>query len=182
MNESGLVEPNGAPGYRCALHRLLDPVCRAFALAGGAIMILLINVSLVSILGRKLLSSPVPGDMEIMEMGAAVAIAAFLPLCELRGLHIKADAFTMWLPAWAIHWLDALAHVLLVVAASLLAWRTGLQVMAYREYGDVSTLLSVPMWVPLTLIVPSLCLLVLSGLARAIDCFHDGRRAISWNR
>lgn len=182
MKESGFDGQDDDVGYRCWLHRMILPVCRAFALVGGAIMILLINISLVSIIGRKLLSSPVRGDVELMEMGSAVAIAAFLPLCEIRGLHIKADAFTMWAPAWLNRWLDAVAHALLVLAAAFLAWRTGLQVMAYREYGDMSTLLSVPMWIPLALVVPSLCLLALSGLARMFDCIEDGRRQMPWSR
>jgi len=129
----------------------------------------LIAMSLISITGRKLFAAPIRGDMELVEMGAAVAIAAFLPLCELRGLHLKADAFTLWASARLKHMLDVFAHALLLLAAATLTWRTALQVMSYREYGDTSTLLSVPMWLPLACIVPSLALLALCALARVLD-------------
>jgi len=35
-----------------------------------------------------------------------------------------------------------------------------------REFGDVTTLLSIPLWIPLALIAPSLVLLGLCALAR----------------
>jgi len=151
------------------LHRWLEPLCRAFALTGGMVLLGLIAMSLISITGRKLFAAPIRGDMELVEMGAAVAIAAFLPLCELRGLHLKADAFTLWATAKLKRALDIFAHALLLLATGVLTWRTALQVLSYREYGDTSTLLSVPMWLPLACIVPSLMLLALCALARVLD-------------
>jgi len=150
------------------LHRWLAPICRSFALGGGVLLLALIGMSLISITGRKLLAAPIRGDMELVEMGAAIAIAAFLPLCELRGLHLKADAFTLWASARLKRALDTFAHALLFIAAAVLTWRTALQVMSYHQYGDTSTLLSVPMWWPLACIVPSLALLALCALARVL--------------
>ncbi|BAN47371.1 TRAP transporter small permease [Metapseudomonas resinovorans] len=149
---------------------LLLRATQAFALGGGLILLALVAMSLVSIIGRKLFATPIQGDIELMEIGAAIAIAAFLPFCELRGQHIKVDAFTLKLPARAKAWLDAFAHLLCLLVALLLAWRTGLQVLESREYGEVSTLLSVPLWLPLLAIVPSLLLLALAAGARTFLC------------
>ena len=136
-------------------------------------MLSLIAMSLASIVGRKLLSTPVRGDIEMMEIGAAIAIAAFLPLCELRGMHIKVDAFTMGLPFGLRRLLDAMSHLACLLVALLLAWRTGLQVFDNLEYGEESTLLSIPLWIPLLMIVPSLLLLALCALARVFDLYHS---------
>lgn len=157
------------------LHRLLEPVCRWFALAGGLVLVALIIMSLISLVGRKLFATPIRGDMELMEMGAAIAIAAFLPLCELHGRHIKADAFTLWAPDRVNRRLDIFAHLLMFLAAALLTWRTFLQMQDNMEYGDVSTLLSVPMWIPMMLLLPSLALLALAALARILDLLKIGR-------
>lgn len=167
--ESGLTKQHGL------FHRVLHFVAQGFALGGGLVLIALINMSLVSIIGRKLFSQPIRGDIELMEMGAAIAIAAFLPLCELRGTHIKVDAFTMKAPEGVKRALDGFAHLLCMLAALVIAWRTGLQMLDAMEYGDVSTLLSVPLWIPLLLIIPSLILLALCSLARIIDIFRGGR-------
>ena len=169
--ESGLTPEHG--GFRRALHY----VTQGFALAGGLVLLLLINMSLISIIGRKLFATPIRGDIELMEIGASIAIAAFLPLCELRGTHIKVDAFTMKMSDAVVRTLDIFAHLLCLLAALILAWRTGLQMLDNLEYGDVSTLLSIPLWIPLMLIVPSLILLAVCSAARIHDliCSPGGR-------
>ena len=58
------------------------------------------------------------------------------------------------------------------ILALLLAWRTGLQALDSREYGDVSTLLSIPLWIPLLFIVPSLLLLAMCALARVFELYQ----------
>jgi len=179
MLESGFSSGAALPTQYSRLHHWLEPVCRGFALVGGGILLALIGMSLVSIVGRKLFASPIRGDMELVEMGAAIAIAAFLPLCELRGLHIKADAFTLWASAKIKRILDAFGHTLLLLAAVLLAWRTTLQMFSSREYGDVSALLSMPIWMALLCIVPSLALLALCALARVLDQFHPNHTPAS---
>ncbi|MDE3738006.1 MULTISPECIES: TRAP transporter small permease [Pseudomonas] len=176
MNESLSYDAAPETG-RGTAGRLLYRVTQGFALGGGLILLALVAMSLLSVIGRKLFATPVHGDIELMEIGAAVAIAAFLPLCELRGQHIKVDAFTLKLPARAQAWLDAFAHTLCVIAALVLAWRTGLQVLESREYGEVSTLLSVPLWIPLLLIVPSLLLLAVAAAARTLHCLAREQHA-----
>lgn len=171
MNES-LSFGSDQLAERGAYRRALHYTAQGFALAGGLVLIALINMSLISIIGRKLFSAPIRGDIELMEIGASIAIAAFLPLCEMRGLHIKVDTFTMKLPGCVQRGLDAIGHSLCMLAALILAWRTGLQLLDNLEYGDVSTLLSIPMWIPLVFIVPSLVLLALCSLARITDLFH----------
>lgn len=174
MAES-LSPEGGLELQRGPLGRVLYLACQAFALAGGLVLLALINMSLVSIIGRKLFATPIRGDIELMEIGASIAIAAFLPLCEMRGTHIKVDAMTMKLPLAAQRGLDAIAHGLCMLAALVLAWRTALQLRDNLEYGDVSTLLSIPMWIPLALIVPSLVLLALASAWRVGVCVSGGR-------
>lgn len=164
------VEPHHGP-----LRRLLRNVTQAFALGGGLLLMVLIGMSLVSIIGRKLFSMPVRGDMELVEVGASIAIAAFLPLCELRGTHIKVDALTSWLPAAVRAFLDGVAHLLCCAVAWILAWRTWLQMLDNHENGDTTTLLSFPLWVALLFIVPSLVLLGLCALARVQDIWCKTR-------
>lgn len=161
---------------RGPLGRVLYRVCQIFAIAGGAVLLALINMSLISIIGRKLFSTPIRGDIELMEIGASIAIAAFLPLCEMRGTHIKVDTFTLWLAPRVQRSMDAVAHALCMGAALVLAWRTALQLGDNLEYGDVSTLLSIPMWIPLALIAPSLILLALASAWRVVHCLTGGHR------
>ena len=149
-----------------AVGRLLDRVATLFTMLGGLTFCALIAMSIVSIVGRKLFAAPVQGDVELMQMGAAVGAAAFLPLCELHDHNIKVDALTGWMSARSRAVLDTVAHLLLSVAAVLITWSTVLAVVDGHSSGEVSTLLTIPMWQPVALLVPSFALLALCGLYR----------------
>lgn len=163
--EPGSVEHVGHPeepphsplGFR------LLAASRSLAYLGGAIMIVLIAMSLVSIVGRKLFSMPVPGDLEIMQMGAAVAAAMFFPWCQMNDAHVRVDFFTSRLPQRARAWLDGIAAALLGLVMALLAWRTAVAALASKASGDSSLMLGLPQWLAEALIVPSLLLFSLTG-------------------
>jgi TRAP-type C4-dicarboxylate transport system permease small subunit len=144
----------------------LDVAARVLAMSGGAIFCALIAMSIVSIVGRKLFSTPVQGDVELMQMGAAVGAAAFMPLCELHDYNIKVDALTSWMSDSARASCDAFAHFLLTVAAAMITWRTAVAAIDASSSGEVSTLLTIPVWQPVALLVPSFALLTLCGLYR----------------
>lgn len=148
--------------------RVLTRAATGLAMSGGFIFCALIAMSIVSIVGRKLFSSPVQGDVELMQMGAAVGAAAFLPICEMHDNHIKVDALTSWMSDAARAALDTLAHLMLTVATAAITWRTVMAVQDAMSYGEVSTLLSVPVWQPVALLVPSFALMTLCALYQTV--------------
>ena len=145
----------------------LHGLTRAFAIAGGVGFIALVAMSIVSIVGRKLAASPVSGDIEMMQMGTAVASAAMLAYCEMEHHHLRVDFFTTRLSAAARHRLDALSHLLLAVVAAVVAWRTGVGSASLKEAGEASMLLLWPVWTVVAAMVPSFALLALAGLYNA---------------
>ena len=96
---------------------------RAVAQVGGLLLMLIVVLSVVSIVGRKLYSMPVPGDIELLQMGTAVAAAAMLAYCEMLGKHLKVDFFTEKLRTRPRAILDGFAHLLLALVSALVAWR-----------------------------------------------------------
>ena len=76
------------------------------------------------------------------------------------------DAFTNGLSARARAWLDVMGHGLLAFMGALLTWRTALYAVSAKETMEVSALLLVPLWWPVSLLVPSFLLLTLTALAR----------------
>jgi TRAP-type C4-dicarboxylate transport system permease small subunit len=151
---------------------LLSTVVTWWAMAGGAVFCALVAMSIVSIVGRKLFATPIQGDMEILMMGAAIGSAAFLPVCELHDHHIKVDALTTWMSERGRALLDVLGHGLLLLAAVVLTWRTGLYVEEAKESMEVSPLLLIPIWWCVLLIVPSFVLLALTALHRMMHSFN----------
>ncbi|MEY4749723.1 MAG: hypothetical protein RIQ60_1937 [Pseudomonadota bacterium] len=150
------------PGFGPWGRRLLA-LSRAWALVGSLVFVALVALSIVSIVGRKLASAPVPGDVEILQMAAAWACASFFALCHLTGGDVKVDFFTARAPAVTIHRLDALGSLLFGVVGAALAWRTGAAALAVREAGETSVILAWPVWIAQALMVPGFALMGLAG-------------------
>ena len=151
--------------------RMLLAVTKGFALSGGALFIGMIVLSVISIVGRKIWSAPINGDLEILQMGTGVAAAAFFPYCTLMGEHLRVEFFTAKLSVRAHSVLDGAANLLLSVAMALLTWRTSIQAFEIHEAGEVSLMRNIPIWIPVLCLVPSLALTTACGLNRAIHHF-----------
>lgn len=167
MHEPGIMVEDAAPVTRGPLGQGLYWMTKGFAIAGGLLFIGLVVMSLVSIIGRKLASAPVPGDIEVMQMGTAIASAAMLAYCEMARHHLRVDFFTAKLAAKNKDRLDALSHLLLAAVALLVAWRTGVSALSLKEAGETSMMLSWPVWPAVAALVPSFVLLAFAGLYNA---------------
>lgn len=151
--------------------RMLFAVTQFFALGGGALFIGMIVLSVISIVGRKLWSAPIHGDLEILQMGTGIAAAAFFPYCTIMGEHLRVEFFTAKLSIRAHSILDGSANLLLTIAMGLLTWRTGIQALEIHEAGEVSLMRNIPIWIPVLCLVPSLALTTACGLNRTIHHF-----------
>jgi TRAP-type C4-dicarboxylate transport system permease small subunit len=163
MAEAPLIQR--VPTDRFGHH--LFVVARAFALAGGLVILALTVMSLVSIAGRALFAMPVQGDYELIQLGCAVAVASFLPLTQLRGGHVIVDFFTAKSRPVVREWLDAAGAVLVGLAGALVAWRMTHGTISLFEANDQTTILGVPTWYAVALMVPSFALLAVCGLYTA---------------
>jgi TRAP-type C4-dicarboxylate transport system permease small subunit len=155
--------------------RALDRLARAFAFAGGALLVAITGMSIVSITGRTFLNRPVPGDFELVQIGCGAAIAAFLPYCQLRRGNIIVDFFTARASRRVQHALDALGALLLAVVMAVLAWRAAEGMLAVKAAGEVTMIVGFPVWLGYAAIVPSLALTALAGLAVAVDAWKTAR-------
>ena len=157
------MNPNDAFG------RVLYSLARALALFGGGALIVIVAVSFLSILGRFLFSSPLVGDFELVEMGCAVAISAFLPLCQLRRGNVMVDFVTSGLSERTKEALDAFSTLLFGLIALFFAWRMVFGAQDMYSYNEQTMLLQLPVWVPFLPVVFSFFLL-------ALCCFHGSVR------
>lgn len=155
---------------------LLLKLARALALGGGLIFVGLVAMSLVSVVGRKLFSFVVPGDVEVLQMLAAVASASFFPYCHLIQGDIKVDFFTHNFKPYKINFLDSLGSLMVALFGSILAWRTWAGAMTLKEFGETSAILSWPVWIFQMLMVPSFILLAVAGFYM---CGHKLRQAVA---
>lgn len=143
--------------------RALLALSKGYAMAGALVFVGLVAMSIVSIVGRKLASSPVPGDVEVLQMCAALAAASFFAYCHLIGGDVKVDFFTANARARTQHALDTFGSLLVGLVGALLAWRTFAGAMVVKEAGENSMILDWPLWIPQMAMVPGFVLLALAG-------------------
>jgi TRAP-type C4-dicarboxylate transport system permease small subunit len=147
--------------------RMLRSTSRVLALLGGLVFIGLVLMSIVSIVGRKVASAPVPGDVELLQMCASFASASFFAWCHLNHGDVKVDFFTQKLRERTIRRLDAFGSLLVAVFGAAVAWRSLVGALNLLEYQETSPILGLPVWIAQMLMVPGFVLLTLAGLYMA---------------
>jgi TRAP-type C4-dicarboxylate transport system permease small subunit len=158
------------------LRQWLDWVARGFAFAGGAVLVTLAGMSVISVAGRALVSKPVPGDFELVQIACAACIAAFLPYCQIRRGNIIVDFFTTRAPRRAQDALDAFGALLLATVLALVAWRTVVGMLAVKAAGEATMIIGFPVWIGYAAMVPSLAFTAVVALYTALESWQGVRQ------
>ena len=139
-----------------------------FALAGAVVALGVGLMTTVSVVGRAFFRTPIPGDVEMTQMGIALAIALGLPWCQLHGGNIIVDFFTQKLSDRKQRLLDAVGCMFLVAMYFVLAWRTGVGAVAVREAQETTMIVGLPMWWAYASLAPGLAL---AGVLAAVQAW-----------
>ncbi len=145
--------------------RILLMLAKAFALFGGLVLLVIVGINFLSIIGRFLFSSPLVGDFELVEVGCAVAISLFLPLCQLKKGNVIVDFVTSGLSIRAKQILDGFSACVFGLVASFFTWRMFYGAQDMYTYHEETMLLQLPVWIPF---IP----VVLSFLLLSLCCFY----------
>lgn len=146
----------------------LDRIAQACAIAGGLLLGVVVLLVVASVAGRSAIGRGVTGDYEIVQIGAAVAVSLFLPICQARGSNIIVDFFTLRASAGLRAALDRVGALLLALIYAALAVRCAAGALDLKETGDTMTLLRFwPLWVGYALLVPGLLLAALVAFVQA---------------
>ncbi len=143
---------------------MLTSLSNAFGLAGSGVALAVGFMTTTSVILRAVWDMPIPGDVEITQVGIALAISLCLPVCQLRRANILVDFFTQRCKGRTRQMLDGAGCWLLVVMYGLLAWRTAVGAASVKQAGETTMILSVPMWWAYASLAPGLALAALIAL------------------
>lgn len=136
------TSPRAPP--RGAVDRWMHRVSETMAALGGLVALGVGVMISASVLRRWLFDQPVPGDFEMAQMMTAVAVFAFLPLCQLRRGNIIVDFFTSGVSARIRAALDLVSCLLFSLFAGLVCEGTVRGAMdAFRSH-TTTMVLGVP--------------------------------------
>lgn len=158
------------------LQRALERLAVAMALIGGVVLSGIALLTAISIVGRWLIDRPIFGDVEMVQIGCAMAIALFLPYCQARHGHVIVDFFTLKAQPRTRERLDAIGSVVVSAILLVLGWRAAVGVFEMRQYGETSMVLGFPTWLTYLAMVPGLLVAGLIGLANALRSWRSSLR------
>ena len=143
-----------APRQEAAVGVVVEALARWLALAGGAVLIALTAMTIVSIVGRYIFSlgpgfpfdhfGPVKGDFELVGIGCAFAVCAFLPYCHYRRGHVTVDIFFVRASPRLVAFTSLIGNILITLAAALIAWRLAAGMIDKARYGETTFILLMP--------------------------------------
>ncbi len=133
------------PGPLATARRWLERLGAVCALFGGLVLTgaaLFIAWSV----SRAAMGAPILGANEVVELSVGVAVACFMPWCQIRGGHIAVTVFTDRAPGVVRRTLDVLGAALMAVVAGIIAWRLLVGGIESHGRGRVSMFLELPQW------------------------------------
>ena len=121
------------------------------AVAGGLVLAALAVMTITSVIGRGASSAfdvlgPVRGDFELVIMGTAIAIFAFLPYAQYRRGHVAVEIATRWASPRTKAFLAIIANTLMTAAAFLIAWRLHVGLLDKIDNGETTFIVGIPTW------------------------------------
>ena len=120
---------------------------------------------------RAVFSRPIPGMLDLVELGLACTIFFALPAVFLRDEHLVVDVIDHVAPKRVVRWLDLLGAVLSAAVLAVMAWHMLPLARDMHAFGDVTADLAIPKlwyWVPVLVGVISSVLAILFFLLQKL--------------
>jgi len=146
---------------------LVERLAGAIAVLGGLLLLAMACLVVVSVIGRRFFNAPVNGDFEMVSMGTAIAVFAFLPFAQIRRANIVVDTFTGWLPARANAYIDAFWDLVYAGMMGLLSVCLSIGTIEHYRSGQTTMLLQIIIWPAIAICTLLTVLLSCAALATA---------------
>jgi TRAP-type C4-dicarboxylate transport system permease small subunit len=122
----------------------------AVAIAGGAVLVLITIMTVISVIGRALIPlglSPVKGDYELVQTGVLFAIFCSLPLTQYAHGHADVAVLTDYLPVRANAIIELVMDMLMLGASLFILWRFWIGLLDKFGNHETTFVLHMPVWV-----------------------------------
>ena len=148
-----------------ALEKPIRWLAQTSAMLGGIVLLLVMIMTVISVagmslhkLGRYLKKTyemeigpllavgPIPGETELIEVGMAFIIFAFMPIVTLNRGHASVEILTNAFSATINRLIDLAADLLLLAAAGYLGYRHYLGMLDKYGNGETTWILQFPLW------------------------------------
>lgn len=126
---------------------LPERVLHLGALLGGLVLFAIMLLVSVSVFFRYALNQPILGNQELVEIGMSVVVMLAMPYAALTEQHIRVDILDHRLGSAGRFAGDLLARVVSILVLGLLVRKAWNKALDAHEYGDVTNMIEVPVWI-----------------------------------
>ena len=143
---------------------------------GGAAMVIMVAIIIVSVVMRYLLGQPMLGSNELIQMTSVVLVMTALPYCTAEEAHIRVDIFDYVLGRWGCFAGDIFFRVLSGFVLGVLTYRSTLKALDTFRWSDTTNMLNLPVWPMYALLALGTALTVVVFIAQIIEISIGVRR------
>ena len=130
----------GARGIPGRLLKLL-------AVGSGAVLFGIMCLVSFSVFQRYIMNDPILGDTEIVQIGMSLVVMMAMPYATNVGAHIRVDVLDNKIGRWGRYLGDLLARGIGAYVLVLLIQKTWDKAWDAHEYGDVTNMIELPVWI-----------------------------------
>ncbi|MBV1723913.1 MAG: TRAP transporter small permease [Hoeflea sp.] len=147
---------------------------RMLTLASSLALGLLLLVTFAGVVMRYFFNAPILGSNEIIELVSVAVVMLAMPGAAQRQMHIRVDVFDGLIGAFGRFAGDIVARGLSIYLLTLLGWRAWGKLTDAAEYGDVTNMLSIPLWPFYGLLVLGAALYAIVLAIQLVDILRSG--------
>ena len=150
----------------------INVLSRFMGIIAICVLVLMMLFTVLNVVMRAFFNSPIPGDVELTEVGMICVGFLGLAWCAVKGMHIRVDLVVSFLPKRPQAIIDSFGYLMGLGITVLLAWRGFVEGQGYRELKNLSASLGFPIypfyWI-LSVGYGVLCLAIFVLLFRSIS-------------
>lgn len=126
--------------------RATDVVTTGAAWIAGAVLVLLMLMTTADVAGRYFFNAPIGGVFDLTHFAVSIMVFLGLAYCGYRGGHVAIELLYDRLPLGARRVLNRLINLAGCILFALISWRTAVQSIDVREFGEASQMMAIPFW------------------------------------
>ena len=138
------------------------------AILGGMLALALALLVTINVLGRWLFNVPINGDVELVQVGTALAVFAYMPYTQARRGNIIVDTFTGFLPLRLRNLIDAFWDIVFALFMGFCAVGLATGTREALSNGQATQQLQFVIWPVIALCAVLCALLAITAVATAL--------------
>ncbi|WP_102225252.1 TRAP transporter small permease [Acidimangrovimonas sediminis] len=155
----------------------IDRANRLLAGLAAAILVALVAIVFAGVVSRYLLGRPLLGLNEVVQLTAVALVMLGLPHCTGSGGHVTVDVLDGAIGRIGRFLGDLLSRAVSILVLSALVRRAITKALEAHEFGDVTNMLSLPLWPFYAAIALGMALSALVLAAQLVAILMRGRAA-----